>query len=166
MMTMSDQTHAPVASQQPEPHGIGGWLILPIIGLVLTILITAYNLLSGIASLQGDVAETLRTQFRDVLLLMYISTALGVICIGLAIYCLKLIKDHDRRTPRTMTVFYVVVVGMTIFEAYALSYMAGQFQDPSLTDGMARDVIRSIVACAIWIPYFHVSKRVKNTFVR
>lgn len=36
-----------------------------------------------------------------------------------------------------------------------------------LADGSSiRDIARSAIACAIWIPYFIKSERVQNTFVR
>jgi len=29
----------------------------------------------------------------------------------------------------------------------------------------SKDLIREVIAIAIWVPYFNMSKRVKNTFV-
>lgn len=38
--------------------------------------------------------------------------------------------------------------------------------DSALTDADFRDLGRALAAAIIWVPYFMVSKRVKNTFVR
>lgn len=148
------------------PRGIGGWLILPIIGLGLTILVTGYNLLTGVSSYTGEVFELLKSRFPDVLTLMVISTVFGVVCIGLAVWCLKLIFAEDHRTPTMMTTFYIVVAVMTLFETYALSVMADRFLQPSMAEGAMCQLVQGILPLAIWIPYFRVSKRVKNTFIR
>jgi len=40
----------------PGPCGIGGWLVLPIIGFVGTILLTGWNQLQGLSEIDGLVA--------------------------------------------------------------------------------------------------------------
>lgn len=61
-----------------------------------------------------------------------------------------------------MSLYYATVVVVTIASAWsnnALQTAMGQPQSFS-----AREIVISFVAAIIWIPYFHKSKRVANTF--
>ena len=85
---------------RPEPVGIGGWLVLPLIGLILWPLSLLYR--------RGRCAAVL-----------------------------SLVLFLQRRSPAR----------------------AGRRTPPGA-------LLRSLVAPAIWIPYFWQSVRVRNTFVR
>lgn len=166
-MTLAEQSPPPdIPVENPGPRGIGGWLILPILGLAFTILMTTINLIQGFGTFTGETYEVLRNQFPDILAAVVVSTVAGIGCIVLAVYCLWLIFNHDHRTPKWMVAFYLVILVVTLFETALTYHMADSFQDPSMTEGVGRDVMRAIVGSAIWIPYFNASKRVKNTFVR
>ena len=36
---------------------------------------------------------------------------------------------------------------------------------PAFDPGTTKEVARSVIGCAIWIPYTYLSRRVKNTFI-
>ncbi|WP_423805225.1 DUF2569 domain-containing protein [Paenibacillus illinoisensis] len=65
--------------------------------------------------------------------------------------------------PRLMVIYYSVSLAVGIID-YLLLLQIPLAKE--LEDGSAiRDIVRSVLTCAIWIPYFMKSERVHNTFV-
>ena len=136
----------------PGPAGIGGWLLLP----GLTLLSVAFAASSSIFDLE-IASVSLEIMAGNVLL------AIG------SVVLLVLFFQRSRHLPGLMVVFYVVLIGVT-----ALEYLAVDRQLFGITAEIAEqeghqveEGIRMAIASAIlWIPYFLVSRRVKNTFVR
>lgn len=63
-----------------------------------------------------------------------------------------------------MIIFYSLSLTVGIVDSLLLSQIP---MARELADGSSiRDIARSAIACAIWIPYFIKSERVQNTFVR
>lgn len=150
------------------PVGIGGWLILPILHLIFTALLTGYNLAGALQYWSGLVA--LATGQADpsvqwMALPTFASLLFGVVVIAFAIYVLVLLFQKRRAVPKLMIGFYCLVLAVTLFES-GVTLSFAQFQETG-EDQMqaAKDIIRSVIGAAIWIPYFLVSKRVKATFV-
>ena len=59
----------------------------------------------------------------------------------------------DSRVPQRMTLWYIMII----------IYQVSLFID--MGDIFGPTLIRSIILASIWIPYFHQSIRVKNTFI-
>jgi hypothetical protein len=142
----------PVEMTGSGPKGIGGWLLIPI----LTLLSVAFA-----------ASETiLEQQIAAVSLEILAGNAL--LAVG-SVVLLALFFQRSRHLPGLMVVFYAVLVGVTTLEYVAVDrLLLGVTPEIAASEGkLVNDGIRMAIASAIlWIPYFLVSRRVKNTFVR
>lgn len=152
------------------PVGLGGWLILVIIGLIVSPLRIAHLLITEHLPLFTDgtwsiLTDTGSPQYHPLWGPLLVLEGLGnLMLLALHLTALVLIMLKSRRAP-------AVAIGMYAFN---LTFVAADFlvagwipsiaalDDPEST----RELTRSLVAATIWIPYFLVSKRVRNTFVR
>ncbi|WP_020615471.1 DUF2569 domain-containing protein [Paenibacillus daejeonensis] len=152
-------------------EGLGGWLILVQIGLYLTLLLIGYY------SATGTIPILLDSEFWTVLTspdLEFYHPAVGPIIIfeaaynfllfGFIIYILICFYQKKWIVPRLMIIFYSLSFLLAVADAFLV------FNIPFLREldegETMRDLGRSAMTCAIWIPYFRKSVRVQNTFVR
>ena len=122
-------------------EGIGGWLILPTIGLFLAAFIWVISIF-------------LWAFLTFIEFTLYNSTffIISVILSFLTIY--TLILEFKKKKEFVKWVFITLVSG--IIATLILS----------IFDGNYFDLITSIISAGLWIWYFSVSVRVKNTFVK
>ena len=159
-------TKSTPAFDSTGPSGIGGWLLLPILGFGLAIARFAWDYLVDMDwSIYGAVFGTtaLEVTLRVLLALVVISEGLVAAC---AAYCLYLIYSLRPRDVvlRFATSFYLLLIvasALSLWTAIMLEQSTGH---QPVTSEAVRDAVRSVVAACIWIPYFHMSKRVRNTF--
>lgn len=151
-------------------QGIGGWLILIVIGLVVTpirIGITVYNTYVPIFS--GETWSLLTTpgaaaynpMWKPILLFEIFG---NLIFLFSSVALLFLLFGRKRIFPRLMIAFYIanlLFVGLDLVAASSIPTVASQ-ADASST----MELVRSILVCAVWVPYFLVSERVKQTFTQ
>jgi len=123
-----------------NPKGIGGWLILPTIGLFLSIII--YLIL---AVIEIAVVFLGAGTGWDII---YLLTSAGMF--GLVVYTLVLEFKKKKEFPKWAIILTALGVVVTIIF--------------SIEDSDYTGLVQSIVFAAIWIGYFLQSKRVKNTF--
>lgn len=140
--------------------GISGWLILPAIGFVLSLIITPINLIVQAVQTESDSAA----YFIPSIL---VRTGLYIWLWTIAISFFK----KRSTAPRSIIKFMVVRI-CALLLLFGLGFAVFS-SDPSLGNelviiGMLRsnNFIFQGIAAAIWIPYFKVSKRVKATFVK
>ncbi len=136
---------------------IGGWLYLPALGLLVALVVSIFAINNTArALLEFSSSFTSRG-----LVVIYFELFGFIGQFLLTVYVGSLFLRKKCKLPLTYIIFLlygVVFVGMDIWLAKALMNLPFGYDD-------ARSLIRAIVACCIWIPYFRVSTRVKRTFV-
>jgi hypothetical protein len=152
---------------QAGPVGIGGWLILPILqlcGTILRILWYFGDLVREWKYTQAIIAGG-DSGLDAMRLLLTVSATLSVAAVVVAALCLYGIFARSPTVPRIMTVFYIgavlAILGKSLLSHFLFEGgVAGALMD---SDNFF-DMICVMAVAAIWIPYFHCSKRVANTF--
>lgn len=151
------------------PRGIAGWLILPAIGIVLSPIGLAIGIVRDILPAFGaDVWPLLTTPGNPAYhplwkpLIIFELTA-DLVLVAASIYVLVLFFGKKRRLPRVMIGWLVAMVAVQVVDMLLAMQIPAAAESTEPSD--YRDLIRAVIACAIWAPYFALSRRVKNTFV-
>lgn len=157
------------------PSGIGGWLVLPFLGLLVSLGITGFSLYSDvIPALGSDVWPVLTTPGSAVYHASwapYLITAAVLNCVVILASLTLLFLGFGKRKafPLGMVAFYVLcVVAMSLDVWAAEGFLAEAMpaEAAEMKPEAWRDFVRSITTGLLWSVYFLVSKRVKNTFIR
>ena len=150
---MADIPQAPATA---EPKGIGGWLILPVIGTLLSPFMTAYAAFQdAVVLLNNSALSPGLAAFIVVELLYNLSLVIAWI------FAAVLLFRHKRLYPRLFVSLLVITLVGTILDLV----VAATVFDINIDSNDVRSTVRSVVGLAIWGPYMHKSVRVKNTFV-
>jgi len=138
----------------PEPKGIGGWLILPMLTTLVSPLLILRSILETFPSLETELSSGLR-----VFLIGEIAFN-GALIIGWIFTAVQLFR-HRRSFPKLFIAMLVVgFVGLLVDALIGVSVYAVQLGPDDY-----RDLGRSVIALLIWAPYMAQSKRVRNTFI-
>lgn len=137
-----------------EPKGIGGWLILPVIGTVLSPFVMAYWTFQSVTALD----ESLST---GLLAFIVIESVFNFgLMIAWIVAAVQLFR-YKRMYPR----LFVALLAITLVGTLLDVAVAAAIFDISVDANDAKGLARSAIGLAIWGPYMFKSKRVENTFV-
>jgi hypothetical protein len=158
------EAHA-IPPGRAEPSGIGGWLILPILGLFVAplrmlTLMRDYDGISDALPLLG----TAQAAF------VVVEIGINLLLLGVApIVLLVLLFKQLKLFPKMYIVWAIAGVVFQIVDVTAAGVL---FQDVFGENGVAlldpetvREILRSLFTAVIWAPYMAASRRVRNTFV-
>ena len=152
----------------PEATGLGGWLLLPLIGLLGAALFQSGALLSQIRILFHLVRSTPTARLDVIALCLYYVIKRLLLGPGAIVILVLFLKRH-RLTPRLMKTLYASLIGFAAIESVLLLVLS---RSPAARDlvpllnSPLRFLVISISSALIWIPYFSSSVRVRNTFTR
>lgn len=158
----------PIQNQGPE--GIGGWLILVAIGLVLTPIRLVAMMLPAYAEVfTSGTWDVLTTPGSGAYSPLWAPLLLGEIVINALLLCAGIVLIYLFFTKRRP--FRRFYIGVSLFSLAFIVVDAYSFKlvlpdDPVFDPQTARELVRAVIAAAVWVPYMLVSKRAKNTFVR
>ena len=148
---------------------IGGWLILFAIGIVLypaRILIALFTeLFPALSHANWSVLTTPGSQgyhpLWSPLLILELAGNIGFFFFSI---CLVIFFFQRRQIVICLTIVFLlsnlIFVGLDFFVTHFYLINTG-----SINPNSASNLVRTLVASAIWIPYFLLSKRAKRTFV-
>lgn len=154
-----------------EPQGLGGWLILPALGLIIMpirmLLLLHSDFLPIFTEGHWEVLTTPGSEVYHHLwapyLIFELVSNLAFIAFDLVLVYLFFTRSY--RFPRLMIIYLlsnaIFVVG-DFFLGDLIPFIAEQPTDMETI----KEVVRTVIGTCIWVPYFLVSKRVKNTFVK
>lgn len=157
----------PPTAERVGPQGIGGWLVLPILVLVVTA-VSALLQLATFSSLT-EAAAGLRLNSMQVLVLsvqVVFNTIIGLIVPLILLY---LLFRKDRRFPR---LYVGWVAAYLLFVLAGMAVMHIVFGDVFRAIGVdffnsetLLMLAASLIPVVVFVPYMLTSRRVRNTFV-
>lgn len=145
---------APPCGDSPvAPPGIGGWLVLPAIGLILNPVVWIFSLIFT----AGEFSNVPSRLESWVMLMMAAETMVMLYFL----FAARRFFRKKRNTPAVM------IGGIALrFFVYTFLVLAAAIGDESnIAVFNMVEAGKSLIPAAIWIPYFIVSDRVKRTFV-
>ena len=154
-----------------ELTGIGGWLILIGIGRVIAlpatlwIILHAYvpQLTSGaLDKLSQPGSAVYSTLWKPMILFEFYN---NIVLVIFEVVLLLLFFKKKKWFPKVYISMLIFAIIFTIIDAALVSKLQSSISI-SLNIDPVTPVAKVLVSSAIWIPYFLISKRVKNTFIR
>lgn len=152
-----------------ELKGLGGWLILVGLGVVLSpirqlvLLIQTYKPIieDGTWEALTTVGSELYDPYFAALLIGEIGFAL--IILAASIYLIYLFFSKHYIFPKA----YIGIVLASLIFIPVDSWLVTQIfpEEPLFDPETTKEFVKSLISCAIWVPYMLVSKRVRATFV-
>jgi transglutaminase-like putative cysteine protease len=141
-------------------RSIGGWLVLITIGLGLTFFYNVYNLLSSDYFNSGIWNYYMGTQGFWYRGLWLFETAGNTFIVCYSAFCVVLMLTKRDILPKIIIGFYLFVIIFFLIDA-----LWGYFFKGNISEHSSYNIIRAIIVAAIWVSYFRVSIRVKETFI-
>jgi multisubunit Na+/H+ antiporter MnhC subunit len=155
---------------QKNLKGLGGWLILVGIGLFATPIRLALLLATTYPPIfQSGTWDKLTSIGSDVYHPLWAPVLITEIVVNIAliltfVYLIYLFFAKHRWFPRLYIGVAVFSPIFILLDAWAGSVVVPD--DEVLDPRTLKELVRALIAGAIWVPYMLVSQRVKATFVR
>ncbi len=153
-------------------EGIGGWLILVLIGLIISIITSAYaaweydikSLIEKSLYVCLDPQSELYNLFVIPTLIYELFINIGSVLVSIVL--LILLFKKKKKFPKVFCIFNIVYIFLFIIDnVLAIKMQKAYNQDVSYSGVLSSDVIRQLIPTIIWVNYMIRSERVKNTFV-
>jgi hypothetical protein len=146
----------PITYPLNAPSGIGGWLILPAIGLILSPLMMVLTIQQNLSLLNQT--EAIQRVYPGLHAAIVGETLITAALLGFSIYVAVIFFKTKRELPKMITILLIANLVLMAIDAFWVSSIIGKATG-------VREVVRAVIAACVWIPYFNSSQRVKATFV-
>jgi len=153
-----------------ENKGLGGWLILVGIGVLLGpfrmvfVLYQVYKPIFDDGTLTAMLNEGASTYNPEFAALLIGEVCFNLIVLCASLYLIYLFFSKHYRFP----VVYIAIISASLifipFDAWIVSFFFPE--DPIFDAETTKEFAKMVISALIWIPYMLVSNRVRLTFVR
>ncbi len=156
--------------QEPDTNKpIGGWMILPLIGLCLTPPILIFQIFSqdffnhniwvGVYSAETSLP-------LSYLFILGGELVYNVFQFTFSIFLVVLFFKKRTSLPNLISIFYIIVLVITVSDFLALKFLLSDLYSQTDPSESFKLILRALVAVVVWVPYFQISERVKETFCK
>ncbi|MFC2104445.1 DUF3857 domain-containing protein [Bacteroidota bacterium] len=157
-----------VASFNQDSLPIGGWLVLPVIGLVISPIVVSYHIITGgyFDNSGWEFISSVDSSGYNVVWSVTFVLELLMNCIFLVYTVFLIVLLFKKRTtfPIHYVSFRVINLLFIIVDAILLTQINSEYFDNTAVD--YKNISRAVIGAAIWIPYMLTAQRVKDTFVK
>ena len=163
----------PMFDSDPDVHGIGGWLILVLIGLIVSPFVLLHAIWLDLRPLTGTNLALIGIRLPGLPALITFELFANLVLFAGLIVLLVFFFRESRRFPRLFQLWLGLSLAARLAE-YTLSLQIGTHSDwegasqlmSNMHAKLAVNALQGLIAAILWISYFQVSRRVKATFVR
>jgi hypothetical protein len=152
------ESYAPIFSTRCDLEGIGGWLILVAIGLAIGPLRSIHGIYTTLHVLYGSQFQSSFSIHPGLAGLILFEAVTDTIFLATFVALNVLFYRRKRIFPILMITYLAVQATLMLID-----HLVALHFYPYIS---AYNVLSSMLAAAIWIPYYIQSERVKATFVR
>jgi hypothetical protein len=160
-------------SEVPVPKilkGIHGWLIFPAFALVITPIRMVYQFIKDMMPAFAPETWNALTNPESPVYHPLWGLVIGFEVVSnllIFIFTLWLIRLFFKKSNRVPTLIITWMLGLAVLQIadYLFSSQIPAVAARQANSGAMRDIGRLVLSSAVWIPYFILSKRVKNTFI-
>ncbi|WP_028596568.1 DUF2569 domain-containing protein [Paenibacillus assamensis] len=142
-------------------QGLGGWLVVVQIIIYLNLVLIPIGLLALMTDTMQEQFEYIKLAFPEYMWFIWFGTGVSIIMLVVLIWALICMYRKKKIFPKLMIAIFIAIFAVDLLEPIAIIALIDATGDLEIW----KDTIRSGFYCAIFIPYFLKSKRVKNTFV-
>jgi len=151
---------------------LGGLLFIPFISFHFAPAVIIYQTVAFILNLYSGVwvlfADSASQFFSPLIAIIFVAQIFAnFILAGWALLILYLFYSYSEYVPKTVVYYYLASVFLVLIDFGVISFMLDDIYPKATNEVISQispQLVISIVAACVWIPYFTYSKRVKNTF--
>lgn len=155
-MSASD-THANESPAADKLAGISGWLAFPAFGSAAAPFVLGLQLFEMLPAI-GRMAEVP----VGIAAFVSLEIAVNAVLVVLSIYSAYCFFSRRRNAPKVFITLLLASLAFQVLDAVIAKLAFDTLPDAESVKGL----LRIAIGCAVWVPYFLVSKRVKATFTR
>jgi len=164
-VTAAGLTSRPLEKRCPEcaerepastETGLGGWLILPAIHLVISPIQLVMVIVQDLSAL---------AQRTPVMVPVTVELVIQLLHLAFCLFAAMQFFRRKKSAPMTMVGFYALNIITAFISAALGAWVLSELHTTNPQDTTAVDIGRAVISSTIWIAYFTSSTRVRSTFV-
>ncbi|OXM82864.1 DUF2569 domain-containing protein [Paenibacillus rigui] len=155
----------PPIEERAKPCGFGGWLYLVALGFLLTFGSSLFYLIDTLLPIyqNGLLFELYGENWKYAVAIIY-ETAIHILFVIFPVFLFYLALKKKKLLRNMVINLYLINFAYNV----SLYLITNSIEDMATHEFMSeqgRNIVKSLITCLIWIPYFINSKRVKNTYI-